>query len=281
MLRAGLTPDRAFEEIARRREPGGITDQVWRARTQGQSLTEALTVVLRDQSSAWRSLGAAWEIARVSGAPMGPALESLSRGLRDQERTSRLIDAELAAPHATMRLVGLLPIVAVLGGALGGVNSLSFLFLTTPGRGALVVGVGLLVFAWWWMRVMVRRVVNERTPPSPRADLFLIALGGGVLPRTALQTVDRVMRRWDFEKPPENDLEDLVNLSIRAGVPVSSLVRAQLDHARDVESTSATREVGSLSVRLVLPLGLLVLPAFLLMAVVPLAWGLSSGNLLS
>ncbi|MEK9602416.1 MAG: hypothetical protein VW015_03010, partial [Pontimonas sp.] len=37
MLRAGLTPDRAFEEIARRREPGGITDQVWRARTQGQS----------------------------------------------------------------------------------------------------------------------------------------------------------------------------------------------------------------------------------------------------
>ena len=281
MLRAGLTPDRAFEEIARRRERGGITAQVWRARTEGQSLTEALTVVLRDQSSAWRTLGAAWEIARVSGAPMGPALESLSRGLRDQERTSRLIDAELAAPQATMRLVGLLPLVAVLGGALGGVNSLSFLFLTTPGRGALIVGVGFLGLAWWWMRVMVRRVMKERTPPSPQSDLFLIALGGGVPPRTALQTVDGVMRKWDLEIPPENDLQNLVTLSTRAGVPLSSLVRAQLEHARDVESTSATREVGSLSVRLVLPLGLLVLPAFLLMAVVPLAWGLSSGNLLS
>ncbi len=56
MLRTGLTPDREKS----RREPGGITDQVWRARTQGQSLTEALAVVLRDQSSAWRSLGAAW-----------------------------------------------------------------------------------------------------------------------------------------------------------------------------------------------------------------------------
>ncbi|MEK9600048.1 MAG: hypothetical protein VW032_05050 [Pontimonas sp.] len=180
-----------------------------------------------------------------------------------------------------MRLVGLLPLVAVLGGALGGVNSLSFLFLTTPGRGALIVGVGFLGLAWWWMRVMVRRVVKERTPPSPQSDLFLIALGGGVPPRTALQTVDGVMRKWDIEIPPENDLDNLVTLSTRAGVSLSSLVRAQLEHARDVESTSATREVGSLSVRLVLPLGLLVLPAFLLMAVVPLAWGLSSGNLLS
>jgi tight adherence protein B len=89
------------------------------------------------------------------------------------------------------------------------------------------------------------------------------------------------MRMWDLEIPSENELEDLVTLSIRAGVPLSSLVRAQLEYARDVESTAATREVGSLSVRLVLPLGLLVLPAFLLMAVVPLAWGLSSGNLLS
>ncbi|MEK9600049.1 MAG: hypothetical protein VW032_05055 [Pontimonas sp.] len=74
MLRAGLTPDRAFEEIARRRERGGITARVWHGRTRGQSLTEAITEVLRDQSPAWRTLGAAWEIARVSGAPMGPAL---------------------------------------------------------------------------------------------------------------------------------------------------------------------------------------------------------------
>ncbi|MGA1564234.1 MAG: type II secretion system F family protein, partial [Pontimonas sp.] len=212
MLRAGLTPDRAFEEIARRRGPGGVTDQVWHSRTQGRSLMEAITEALRDQSPAWRAFGAAWEIARVSGAPVGPALESLSRGLRDQERTSRLIDAELAAPHATMRLVGLLPLVAVLGGALGGVNSLNFLFLTTPGRGALLVGVGFLTLAWWWMRVMVRRVVQERKPPSPRHDLFLVALGGGVPPRTAVETVDGVMRKWDLETPVENDLEGLVNL---------------------------------------------------------------------
>jgi len=261
------------------RGPSSVPGQIWHRRRSGVLLAQAVDSVTRAQSSSWRTVGAVWELARVSGAPLGAALASLARGIRDQERTARHVAAELAGPQATLRLVGLLPLLALLGGALGGVDTLSFLFLTTLGLISLGGGLLCLGLAWWWMRVLVTRVFQERKPPSPRTDLFLIAVGGGLSPRRALLEVDRVMEAYDLVIPTGDDLENLIALSMRAGVPLGSLARAHLDHSRDVESTEATRAVGTLSVHLVLPLGLLVLPAFLLIAVVPLAWGIGNQGL--
>jgi tight adherence protein B len=91
--------------------------------------------------------------------------------------------------------------------------------------------------------------------------------------------VDRVMAAYKLPTEGGDTLEDLIALSMRAGVPLASLARAHLNHSRDVESTEATRAVSTLSVHLVLPLGLLVLPTFLLIAVVPLAWGIGNQGL--
>ena len=261
------------------RGTASVPGQIWQRRRGGEVLAEAIEFGTSTQSRAWRTVGAVWELARVSGAPLGAALASLAQGIRDQERTARHVAAELAGPQATLRLVGLLPLLALVGGALGGVDTVSFLFLTTPGLMSLGGGLLFLGLAWWWMRIMVSRVFQERNPPSPRTDLFLIAVGGGLSPRRALLEVDRVMAAHDLDPPAGDHLEDLIALSMRAGVPLASLARAHLDNSRDVESTEATRAVGTLSVHLVLPLGLLVLPAFLLIAVVPLAWGIGSQGL--
>lgn len=279
LLGAGLTPDRAWEEVALMRGPTSVPGQIWHRRSAGEPLAQAIDSVTRAQSSHWRTVGAVWEVARVSGAPLGAALESLAQGMRDQERTARHVEAELAGPQATLRLVGLLPLLALVGGALGGVDTLSFLFLTTPGLLSLGGGLLCLGLAWWWMRIMVTRVFQERKPPSPRIDLFLIAVGGGLSPRRSLVEVDRVMAAYKLPTEGGDTLEDLIALSMRAGVPLASLARAHLNHSRDVESTEATRAVSTLSVHLVLPLGLLVLPAFLLIAVVPLAWGIGNQGL--
>ena len=82
-----------------------------------------------------------------------------------------------------------------------------------------------------------------------------------------------------LEAPVSGDLEELIALSRRAGVPIATLARAQVNHDRDVEAREATRAVGALSVHLVLPLGLLVLPAFVLIAVFPVAWSIGTGGL--
>ena len=275
MLGSGLTPDRACEEVAARRDPESIPGRIWQRRRAGASLTEAMRQATCDQSMAWRSVGASWEIARASGAPLGPALRSIATSVRAMEKVTQQVDAELAGPRATMRLVGFLPLLAPLAGALGGVNTLAFFASTSVGLFSLVGGALCLGAAWWWMRLMVHRVLEQRTPLSPRTDLFLVALGGGGAPRRALAEVDRVMAEWNLDAPKSDQLEGLVALSLRAGVPLAGLARAQLDAARDTESAEASRAIGALSVRLVLPLGLLVLPAFVLMAVVPLAWGIA------
>lgn len=279
LLGAGLTPDRAFEEVATRRSKDSIPGQIWVRRHQGEGLVEAIRACVTGQSPAWRTVGAAWEVARVSGAPLGPALTSMAEGLRDQEHTARLVQAELAGPRATLRLVSLLPLLALAGGALGGVDTVSFLFTSRLGLVAVSVGLVCLGLAWWWMRLLVNRVMATRQPPSPRTDLFLVALGGGLPPRAALSEVDRVMAQWDLEHRAEDGLEGLIELSMRAGAPLTVLARAHLKHARQIESVEATRAVGALSVHLVLPLGVLVLPAFLLISVLPLAWGVGSTGL--
>lgn len=274
LLTAGLTPDRAWEEVAARRGPESIPARIWHLRLRGESLSEAIRQATSDQSVAWRSCGASWVIARASGAPLGPALASIATSVRAMEALTRQVEAELAAPRSTMRLVGFLPLLAPLAGALGGVNTLTFFVSTSVGLFSLIGGGLCLGLAWWWMRLMVHRVLEARTPPSPRTDLFLVALGGGESPHQALVEVDRVMADWQLEVPVVDELEGLIELSVRAGVPLGSLARAHLDSAREKESAEASRAVGALSVHLVLPLGLLVLPAFVLMAVVPLAWGI-------
>ena len=276
LLGAGLSPDRAWEELAVLGGSGSVPDEVVHLRRSGRSLAESIEAAVENQAPSWRTVGMWWEVARVSGAPLGPALRSLARSLRDQERTRREVDAELAAPRATMRLVTVLPLVSLAAGALGGVDTLSFLFLTSPGRVSLATGVACLVLAWWWMRVMVLRTVSQHTPPSPRADAFVIAISGGGSPEMALRRVDQVMAKYSLDIPGDDGLEDVISLSRRAGVPVAGLAAAQADYLRDVSRTQASASVGTLSVRLVIPLGLLVLPAFVLIAIVPMAWGIWS-----
>lgn len=274
LLAAGLTPDRAWQELARSRGGTSVSADISRIRELGKSLAHALEEVTSGLSQPWRTLGAAWEVARISGAPLGPALRSLAQSIASQDETRRQIDAELAAPQATLRLVSLLPLLALAGGFLGGVDTGSFLFTTTPGLVTLAIGVGCLVLAWWWMRLMVMRVVETRVLPSARPDLFLIALGGGMSPRRALTCTDEMMEKYGLLPPQTDDLPALLELSHRAGVPLARLISARIERTHSVERSESARAVGTLSVHLVLPLGLLVLPGFVLIAVVPLAWGI-------
>jgi tight adherence protein B len=61
-----------------------------------------------------------------------------------------------------------------------------------------------------------------------------------------------------------------VELSSRAGVPAGELLRAEAEEQRRQARADAASRAASLSVRLMLPLGVCVLPAFMLLGVAPL-----------
>ena len=276
---AGLSLPSLWAELARDPRHGQIPLAMTTAIAEGTNAHDALQLLTTDGDPSWRALGACWAIARVSGSPLGPALEALAEALTDISRTQRQITAALAGPKATMRLVMALPVIGIIGGELGGQSSLGFLLGTGLGASVFALGAAMMLGAWWWLRLLA-----ERAKPDPGAiglemDLFAIATGGGALPERAHDLVSSVCSEYLVERGEADALNHLVSLSRRAGVPVAGLARASARLRRDLGRTNAEERMARLGVSVVMPLGLLVLPAFVLVAVVPMAVSLWEGSL--
>ena len=141
--------------------------QIHDALTRGVPLARAIETVTQSHNESWRAVGAAWAIARASGAPLAPALIALSNALGDIDTTRREMQATLAGPKATLRLVFALPVLALVGGALSGVNAWSAVMSHPLGLLALGVGVSCFLGAWWWIRLLTHRAMPTATPGFP------------------------------------------------------------------------------------------------------------------
>ena len=65
-------------------------------------------------------------------------------------------------------------------------------------------------------------------------------------------------------------IAEVLALSSRAGVPAAALLRSEAEEARRDARSEGERKAATLSVTLMLPLGLCILPAFMLLGVAPL-----------
>jgi tight adherence protein B len=227
------------------------------------------------ERSAWLGLAAAWRVASEMGAPIAPSLAQFAVGLRSLADAQRETEVALAGPVATGRLVLGLPVVGILFGTVLGFDVLRTLFTTAPGLACLAVGVALLLVGRRWTRRMVAAAQPTELLPGLEYELLAIAVsGGGSLDRARL-SVDDAVRGHELSMPPAgNDdsrpLDALLDLSQRAGVPAGALLRAEAEEARREARASAQKRAAQLGVRLMIPLGLCVLPAFMALGVAPL-----------
>ncbi|NBW73379.1 MAG: hypothetical protein EBR26_03085 [Microbacteriaceae bacterium] len=77
--------------------------------------------------------------------------------------------------------------------------------------------------------------------------------------------------------PPEKELitvAETVQLVEATGAPLADLLLSQAEILQREEMTTAEAKIERLSVRLMIPLGVLVLPAFLLIAIVPISFSM-------
>jgi len=96
-----------------------------------------------------------------------------------------------------------------------------------------------------------------------------IAVSGGGSLVQARTVVAGALER--FGLPGDGDrLEEVLQLSQEAGVPAAELLRAEADELRRAADADARAAAAALSVQLMLPLGLCVLPAFMVLGVLPL-----------
>ena len=266
-IRAGLSPSRAWSEVARLVDSNCVTD-ISGALAHGQRHSESVKAVLKGKSPAWSGLSCVIAIADEAGAPLADVLWRFSQSLRQQLQIERELDVVTKAPKLTVRVLVILPVLGLLMASLLGVNAWGFLVGTALGRISGLLAGALLITAVIWMRTMMGRAVP---PPGDRglpSELFSIAASGGVLPETALERVRLVLDDHDLSYNDE-DLSALAHISRRVGVPVSTLAASEASWAREKVRLDAEEAHAVLAVALLIPLGLLILPAFVLVAVVP------------
>ncbi|WP_167044605.1 type II secretion system F family protein [Salinibacterium sp. ZJ454] len=222
------------------------------------------------EAAPWQALAAAWAIASDAGAPMAPALREFAASLRSLAQAQRDIAVALAEPIATARLVMVLPAVALLFGMLLGFNTVTVLFGSPLGLVCLGGGAGLLVAARAWNRRLVASAQPTDLTPGLLLDLAAIALSGGAPVDRARASALSAAAARGIATADTATLDDVLDLSRRAGVPAAELLRSEADERRRSARSDSQQKAAALSIRLMLPLGVCVLPAFMLLGVAPL-----------
>lgn len=266
LLEAGVEPARAWGFLAEQ----GDADAV--AVAAGLGSGQRAGPLLAERGGAWTEVAAAWRIAETVGAPLAPSLRGFAGALRDAQRTRDDVLVALADPAATARLVSWLPVVAVVLSIALGFDILTA--LTQPVGAVLVVaGVALMVAARLWSSRLVARARPGDEIPGLHAELVAIALSGGV-------SLDRAVEVVASGGTGQLDeaTRGVLALSRRAGAPAVALLRAAAGDARHERRTEGRLAAARLSSRLLLPMGLCTLPAFLLLGVGPMLLSVLSGS---
>lgn len=257
LLEAGIAPDRAWEHLAASGD--SAPRRVHERRRAGRPLADAIAA----EEGAWREVAEAWQVATTVGAPLARTLRGMAEALRDAEAARDDIRVALAEPTATVRLVGWLPLVAVALALLLGFDVLATL-QHPVGAACLVVGALLMVGAHVWTRRLVARARPGGGIPGMSAELLAIALSSGV----SIGRAEEVLASVDVS-PADAD-RDVLDLSTSAGVPAVDLLRATAELERHRARIEGRMRAAQLTSRLLLPLGVCTLPAFLLIGVAPM-----------
>nr|WP_307328510.1 type II secretion system F family protein [Microbacterium sp. SORGH_AS_1204] len=274
LLSAGLPSTRAWTYLA---EDGGpLVTAAARAAGAGGDVG----TVLAAAGGAWADAAAVWTVAVETGAPLADTLRAVGGALRDAAEVRADVGVALAEPVATARLLGWLPVLGIPLGAALGFDPVGILFSDVRGMSCLGAGVTLVVVAQAWSRRLSRRARPPTSVPGLRAELWAVALSAGASADRARDLVDAVLPRSASDDEPADEAARTVDFAHRAGVPAAELLRADAWLARHRARTEGRTAAARLSTRLLLPLGVCTLPAFLLLGVVPMMLGvLQSGAL--
>ncbi len=291
LLSAGLSPVVAWRHLAfstgasvspaaavsarRPRSPDRVGCETVRAAAEAVADGGDVARVLRRAGGSWRDVAAVWAVATAVGAPLADTLRRAVTGMRDARDVRDDVRVALTEPRSTARLLAILPLAAVPLGGLLGVDVWGALTADVLGATCGVSGVILVAISRAWSRRLERAAEPPDVLPGLRAELFAVALSGGVSVPSARALVDEAVP--DTPLTPlgasasrDDGVDEALALSESAGVPAIEVLRASAWLQRQRARTEGRARAAELSTRLLVPLGVCTLPAFLLLAVAPM-----------
>lgn len=298
-------------EVAARLRAGAAPPTAWRDALRARQLStelsdEGVPAVLEVSGAGRRAppgahaAAQATRLAHELGAPLAQMLQDISETLAHLRAAAGARRIEFAGPRASARMLAGLPLAGLGLGALAGINPVAF-FGSWAGAAVLSVGLTLQASGWLWTRAAIRKAEGAAAELAGVTPLALLAaaLQTGVSLPGALIAVGRASgndaltergrmlllgapweETWDV---PAGECPDCVELGrllepawVQGAGPVQLLHHAVRD--RLLRRDQLAREAASrLGVRLVLPLGLCYLPAFVLLGVMPVVAQLAGG----
>ena len=261
LLQAGAVPLSAWRHLAGTGD--ACAERIVARCDAGATITSAI----EEEGGAWRDVAAAWEIAGIVGAPLADVLRSLAETLQDAASAADDVRIALAEPTGTARLLLWMPPFGLLLGFALGFDTLSVITTQPMGVACVVGGLLLVVTARWWTSRLVRAAQPERDTPGMHTELVAVALTGGVSIERALRLVADSASGSISESART---AGVLALSRTAGVPAVELLRASAAQDRHDARVAGRLRAARLSSRLLIPLGVCTLPAFLLLGVAPL-----------
>lgn len=214
-----------------------------------------------------------WSVALESGGPLVLAITRFTEVLAKLDAHQDQLQLTFAAPKATSRLIFGLPFVGLAMAQLLGLAPISAMTNSLPGFLALCLGLILMLAAGISSRRMLRRASPAFSDPGIFLDCVVIGLQAG-LPVSAAAENAKVRVGEDPDSEAFQQLEQALVLSDSTGAELTSILSAAADGLRDELFHEQSNRLAKLAVHLMIPLGLAVLPAFVLLTVVPIAIGL-------
>ena len=218
-----------------------------------------------------------WDVANESGGNLALALDRLAEVFESQHKQSSELKIAFASPRASANLILMLPILAVIFAELLGLPTISSAFDTSLGALAVGVGLILLIVARSVSLRMLEKARPREADPGAFLDAVVIGLSAGLSPRSSSNLAqNKAILNFSEEVSKEQlaALMDAVSVSEKSGIALTGILSARADALRHRLWNQRRQVLAKLSISLLLPLGLVALPAFVFLAVVPLGIGL-------
>ena len=224
----------------------------------------------------------AWRVIARLGAPPSELLDAGLRALRADSRRERSIISALAGPRMATRILLMLPLVSTVIMSTLGFDCLGVLVGQPIGWVCGAVALVLVVIARVWSGRLLARARRAPVFPGFVLDLATVAVRSGA----GITLVENLLAResW-FADPQRGDerrhLIQCLEDGREWGIPLSGLLRSAAEGERQRWQTRSERMTAELAEQVLLPVGLCVLPAFILLVAVPAVVATLSGTALA
>ena len=220
-----------------------------------------------------------WSVATDSGGALTKGLDRLAEVFAKQNRQLSELKIAFASPKATANLILFLPLLAVLFSELLGLSALAASVGTSLGAVSVGLGLILLIIARVSSLRMLERAKPRELDPGAFLDAISIALSAGLNPKSAAAIAKSRFSQTLLEEVPSEQwliFWEAVKASEQSGIALTGLLAARADSLRYRMWNNHRALIAKLQIKLMIPLGLAALPAFVLLAVVPVGIGLFS-----